>query len=380
MGAIAQPPLAGVRVVEASSWVSGPYAGLMLADLGAEVIKVEPPTGDPFRRFRRPTTPVSAEFANCNRGKRSVALDLKSPADRQALLDLVAQSDVFMCNWRPDVADRLRLGDAALAAANERLIRVYITGYGAAGPEAGAPAFDSVVQARSALCHAGSPDGTPVLLPGYPVDKTTGILAAQAVLAGLFARERDGSGERIDIAMLDVAAYVDFVELFANRTFVEGQPEEATNVQATSLRPLPASDGWLVLAPVSGAQVGALCRAVGHPEWVDELRAQPTAAESAALLFERLERVLRGRPQAEWLALFDAHDVPAAPCLTIDEHLADPQVAHNEIYELDDWPGMGPVRTVRYPALFARRGPLRAATSPPELGEYDLEGSGGTDV
>lgn len=362
-------PLEGVRVLEVCSFISGPLAGAMLADLGAEVIKIEPPTGDPGRRFGRPATDVSPEFASMNRGKRSVALDLKLPDERAALLRLVETSDVYMCNWRPGVADRLGLGDDVIASVNPAIVRVYISGYGPTGPDVDAPVFDSVVQARSGLTHAASGSDEPVLLAGFPVDKVTSGFAVQAVLAGLLARRRDGVGDRIDVSMLDAASYFDFVELFANRTFLDHQPAEATSSRATMLRPLPASDGWLVLAPVAGEQIKAACHAVGHPEWISELRAIQDASESSRSFYDRLRDVLSTGTVAHWIDTFRTFDVPAAPCSTVDGHFEDPQVVHNALYEIEEWPGLGRVRTVRYPAMFSATGALRACGPAPEIGQ-----------
>src|SRR5262245_32286014 len=225
------PPLDGVRVIEAASYLSGPYTGQMLADLGAEVIKVEaPPRGDDFRRFNRPSAIYSPIFANANRGKRSVLADLKDSAQREAVLRLVGTSDVWITNWRPGVAERLGMSDDTLVDRNPRLVRLYLSGYGPEGPRADAPVFDTVVQATSGLTHALASDDQPTLLPGFPLDKTTAALAAQAVIAALFARERTGRGERIDLSMLAAAAYVNFVELFANRTFVDTQPNDPRNL------------------------------------------------------------------------------------------------------------------------------------------------------
>jgi len=189
-------PLEGITVVETASYLSGPWAGMMLADLGAEVIKVEPPGGDPYRRFGRPVTPVAPVWAACNRGKRSVVVDLKTDQGVAQLLDLVAETDVFLSNWRPDVAERLGIGDDVLAAANPRLIRCWISGNGPSGPRVGEPAFDTVIQARSGMTDAISSDGAPTVSYGYPIDKLTPMLATQAILAALFARERSGAGDR----------------------------------------------------------------------------------------------------------------------------------------------------------------------------------------
>ena len=367
-------PLHGVRVIEAGSYVSGPFGGQMLADLGAEVIKVENPLGgDAFRRFGHPSFPVSAVFANCNRGKRSVAPNLKEPDDRERLLGLVATSDVWMSNWRPGVAERLGLGDDVLAQTNPRLIRTYITGYGGEGPGTGGPVFDLIVQATSGLMDALAKSDRPQVLPGYPVDKVTAMMAAQAITAALFARERRGVGDRIDISLLSAASYVDFLELFANRTFVEGQPEDPRNRHAVSLRALAASDGWIAVAPVSGHAIRSACEAVGHPEWADEVRSFTEQSDMAAALFDRLDTVLPGEPVAHWLELFAKWDVPAAECLSMDAHLDDPQVRSQGMYQLTDWEGFGPVRVVRYPAEFGSAGKLIVTEPPPSVGADDEE-------
>ncbi|HWE55314.1 MAG TPA: CoA transferase [Acidimicrobiales bacterium] len=365
-------PLDGIRVLEAGGYVSGPYAGQMLADLGAEVVKIEPPPdGDPFRRFNRPETPVSPVFANCNRGKRSIAPDLKTEAGRSSLLDLVARSDVWLSNWRTGVAERLGLGDDVLVGANPRLIRVYVTGHGGSGPRAADPVFDTIVQATSGLTDALARTDRPVLLPGFPVDKVTAMMAGQSILAALFARERTGRSERIDLSMLASAAYSDFVELFANRTFVDHQPDAARNDQATGLRALPGADGWLVLAPVSGSAIRHTCEVAGHPEWAEELRHIRPQSGVAKELFDRLEQVLPSRPVAHWIEQLAARDVPVARCLTMDEHLSDDQVGHEQIYELAEWPGYGRVRVPRYPAVFASTGRLASVSPPPEFGGDD---------
>ena len=360
-------PLTGVRVVEAASFLSGPYATMTLADLGAEVIKVEPPTGDPFRKFGRPQTYVSTQFANCNRGKRSVVLDLKQAGDVEQLLSLLKTADVWLSNWRPQVADRLGLGDATLAAANPRLIRVYVSGYGPTGPLVEDPVFDTIVQARSGMTQGLSPTDDPVLLPGYPVDKLTATMAAQAILAALFARERSGEGDRLDVSMLDAAGYLNFVDLFTSRVFVDHQPADPRNRHGSAVRPVRAKDGWLIAAPVSSDHIRNACTAVGHPEWGPEVLAERDQIKMVHDLFDRMETVTVTETVETWLERFRDHDVPAAPCLGIDEHLADPQVVHNGLYTIDESPS-GPARGARYPAVFASTGPLTGQGAAPVLG------------
>jgi crotonobetainyl-CoA:carnitine CoA-transferase CaiB-like acyl-CoA transferase len=363
-----RPPLAGTRVLELATYLSGPFATMMLADLGAEVVKVEPPRGDPFRRFGRPETYVSSLFANCNRAKRSVVLDLKTPDAVAKLLALAARSDILVCNWRPEVAERLGIGDEALVQANDQLIRIYISGYGPTGPLSEAPAFDGVLQALSGMTEAVSVSDQPAMLPGYPVDKLTAVMAVQAALAALISRARDGHGDRVDLPMLDTAAYLNFVDLVTGRTFIDHQPVEARNRQSSAVRPIEAAGGWLLVAPASADQVRRACRAVGHPEWGDELLAIPDSIAMVTAMCARLETVTRTAPVDQWLQAFQDHDVPVARCLGIDEHLLDPQVAHNQIYSVADWPDVGAVRTVRYPARFASSGPLPTGCPTPRLG------------
>ncbi len=373
-------PLAGIRVLELATYLTGPFATMMLADLGAAVIKVEPPKGDPFRRFGRPDTYVSPLFANCNRGKRSVVLDLKTPEGVSRVLSLAAESDILVCNWRPDVAERLGIGDAALERVNDQLIRIYISGYGPAGPQADEPAFDTVLQARSGMTEAVSTSDEPALLPGYPVDKLTAVMAAQAALAALVTRSRSGHGDRVDVAMLDVAAYLNFVDLFPGRVFLDHAPPDARNRQSAAVRPLRASDGWLLVAPVSAEHIRRVCRAVEHPEWADEVLAMQDQVSIVDALFRRLESAVVTAPVRTWLQRFGDEDLPVAPCLSMDQHLADGQVAHNQLYAVDDWPGAGSVRTVRYPARFGSCDVLHATLPAPPLGAHTDEVASGLEA
>jgi crotonobetainyl-CoA:carnitine CoA-transferase CaiB-like acyl-CoA transferase len=360
-------------VVELANFVSGPLATMMLADLGADVIKVEPPRGDPFRRFGRPTTDMSAVFANVNHGKRSVTLDLKGSEDRQVLRTLLRTADVMVCNWRPSVADRLGLPDATLEADNPRLIRAYVTGYGADGPEADQPTFDTIIQARLGYGEVQGEAARPRMATTWVVDKATAAMVGQAVLAALVGRQRTGRGERIDVAMLDAGAYMDFPDGLANRTFLDHQPPDARNGHTAAIRPLAASDGWLVVVPVSADQIRRAFAAVGRPNGAAEVLAQADGAAMATRLCDRLEEATRTETVASLLAHFSANDVPAAPCLRIDEHLEDPQVEHNEVYYVAPWPGLGRVRQVRYPAVFSTWGKVSARGPAPVPGQHTGE-------
>lgn len=339
-------PLDGIRVVEAANYVSGPFAGLALAQLGAEVVKVEPPTGDPLRKFGLTHEGLSALFVNINHGKRCMTLDLKDAGDRAAMLQLLDESDIFLQNWRPGIAESLGLGYEELASRNRGLVYVAVTGFGQDGPKAARPVFDTSIQAVSGLT-AYEAQGAPSMIRSLIADKTTAMMAVQAALGALLLRNRTGVGSRVDLAMLDVMAYFNFPDVGQDRTFLGAPaavlPRGRDNIVRTK-------DGYLAVTPVSGRQLGAAVAAVGRPEWKDDLKAAPSPAALIDRLVELLETVTPERTSAEWEGIFLDHDVPATPLLTVDQHLGDPQTVHNGLYGESDGP-VGTVRRVRYPAL-----------------------------
>lgn len=344
-------PLAGFTVVEAASYVSGPFAGMMLADLGAQVIKVEPPGGDPYRRFGRAVNGAGIMFANVNRNKRSEVVDLKLESGRRRLSELIAESDVLLTNWRPGVAEELGFDAPSLRSLNQRLVWCRVSGFGQDGPLAGAPAFDTVIQARSGLMSAQGAEGPPDSVRGYLVDKVTALVVAQTIMAALLQRASTGQGGVVDVSMLDAVAYYMGPELLAERTIVdEGDARPALAEQLTAVRCVPTSDGWVLVSPVRAKQLKGMAVAAGHPEWVDELRGEADPGRRAARIYDLVAGVTPGASTAEWLARFEQHDVPAAPVLDVDQHLSDPQVLHNGTYVEYDHPALGRVRQPRYPA------------------------------
>lgn len=340
-------PLDGVRVVEAASYVSGPFAGLALAQLGAHVVKVEPPTGDPLRKFGLTHSGMSALYTNLNHGKRSVVLDLKDDTDRAAMNDLLADADVFLQNWRPGIAESLGLGYEEVRRGNDGLVYVAITGFGPTGPKLGRPVFDTSIQAATGLAAFESGQAEPAMVRSLVADKTTAMMAVQGVLAALLSRSRTGKGGRVDLAMLDVMAYFNFPDVCQDRTFLDAPDRDLVKGRANVVR---TSDGYVAVSPVSGRQLAAAVAAVGHPEWKDELKAAPSPTALIDRLVELLERVTVERTSEEWEKVFLDHDVPATAVLTVDGHFADPQTVHNGLYGTSDSPS-GPVRRVRYPAL-----------------------------
>ncbi len=345
-------PLEGFTVLDACVYLAGPFAALTLADLGAEVVKVEPPEGDPMRRFGKLWKGTGAMFINMNRGKRVQTLDLKDPEALAEFRRLAARSDVLLENWRPGVADRLGLTDESLWAGNPRLVHCSVTGFGHSGPRSRTPAFDTVVQALSGLAWFHSREGRPQPLRTYVVDKLTGLFAAQAVLAALLQRERTGAGSRVDVDMLSVAAYFNFPDLFATRTGVDDDEQVEPEKEVGQNSVLPTSDGWVAVAPNKGAQVKRACEAVGHPEWIAELKQAKDTQSVNRILMSNLASVTGGMTTAEAVAAFEAHDVPAAPVLDLDGAIADPQAVHAGIYPTRQDPDLGELRSARYPGRF----------------------------
>ncbi|WP_417620293.1 CaiB/BaiF CoA transferase family protein [Parasphingorhabdus sp.] len=341
--------LSGIRVLDATDWVSGPAAGLALAQLGADVVKIErPERGDPFRNFGLGHQGVSAFWTNINHGKRSVMLNLREEKGLASFRELASAADILIQNWRPGKAEAMGLGDEALAAVNSRLIRVAITGFGPTGPLAKSPAFDGILQARSGIAAAQGRGGRPDGVAMYLIDKLTAVYSTQAILAALIERGTDGPGCRIDVAMLDVAAHFNFPDLFQDRTFMDSAVRLAPNRSPV----ICTADGHIVVVPVSGKQIGLTCEAVGHPEWISMLKAIRDPSVLIDTLYERLETVTGQMTTAEALSRFAEKDVPAAPVLDQDAHLVDAQVQHNGTYFISEDAALGPIRRVHYPALF----------------------------
>lgn len=340
-------PLAGVRVVEAAGYVSVPFAGLALADLGAVVTKVEPPDGDPFRRFGPDGPGGRLMFRATNRNKTSKVLNLKTPAGMDRLLELLAGTDVLLTNWRPAVASKLGLTEDLVREKYPRLIWVRVSGYGQSGPRADAPTFDSIIQARTGIAAASGKD--PSLVPMYLADKVTAMFVVQAALAGLHGREADGTGCVADVSMLDAVAYFNGPDLFAGHQDV-GNVNHAVAAQLRAPRALPTKDGAIVLAPVSGRQIKRALAAAGLGERAGHLRAVPNE-RVASELYELIGDRLKTRTTKAWVTIFEAADVPVSEVLTMSVHLEDPQVEHSKIYRIVDDPSIGLTRWLRHPML-----------------------------
>jgi crotonobetainyl-CoA:carnitine CoA-transferase CaiB-like acyl-CoA transferase len=344
--------------VDLTSMVSGPSATMLLADQGAEVIKVENPAsgGDHTRLAANRRGGFSASFLNNNRGKRSVALDLKNPEAVAALLRVVARANVFVQNFRPGVAERMGLGEAAVRAVAPDIVYVSISGFGESGPYAQKPVYDPLVQAVSGLAtvQAGSDEAPPRLVRTILPDKLTGIVAAQAITAALLARARGAPGQHVRLSMLDAVVAFLWGSDMGSQTFVE---ETIPQQEAASFIDLiyATETGYISVAVQSDKEWAALTRALDRPEWLADPRFA-TPALRQLHINERLamtQEALRTRSAEDWLERLTAEGVACAPVLTRTQMLSHPQVLANGVVAETVHPAAGPLRQARPAARFS---------------------------
>jgi crotonobetainyl-CoA:carnitine CoA-transferase CaiB-like acyl-CoA transferase len=366
-------PLQSYRIVDLTSMISGPLATMILADQGADVIKVENPDGgDHTRAANNRKAGFSASFLNNNRNKRSIALDLKNPDAIQALLRLIATADVFVQNFRPGVAERMGLGEAPVRAVSPRIVYVSISGFGETGPYAQKPVYDPLIQAVSGLAtiQAGSDTERPRLIRTILPDKLTAISASQAITAALLARERTGQGQHVRLSMLDAVVAFLWASDMGSQTFVgETIPQqEAASfidlIYETATSPISA-------AVQTNREWIALTRALDKPEWLDDPRFR-TPALRQRHINERLsmiQDVLLTRSAEAWLDTLTREGVPCAPVLTRTAMLSDPQVVASAIVVEAEHPQAGRLRQARPAARFSAT-PASIRLGGPALGEH----------
>jgi crotonobetainyl-CoA:carnitine CoA-transferase CaiB-like acyl-CoA transferase len=370
-----QLPLHGIRVLDLSTVISGPMATALLADQGAEVIKVEPPGGDQSRRIGPAKGDVSAMFASVNRGKRSIVLDLKRAAHLQVLHDLLARTDVLVENFRPGAMQRLGLGADALCAAYPRLVVASITGFGPSGPHAQARVYDAVIQAVSGISvsHPSQATGEPTLLATTVCDKLTALTAAQAISAALLARERSGAGMRLQVAMLDAALAFNWPDAMNNLTFMHEPPAPFPEF-GIHQRPYRTRDGHVATMTPQPDEFAALCKGLGRPDIAADPRFATANARrhNVTELLPVLQALFEQHDSAELVSTLAAAGVPIGRVNQRHEVLTDPQVRHNQaLAEVAHGQGIGAVRLARSAARFGPGEP--AAPLPgaaPRLGEH----------
>ncbi len=354
-------PLSGVRVVDLTSYIAGSYAAMMLADLGASVLKVESLEGDSFREL--------PGFFGWNRGKRSIALNLKTPEGCEVVERLAGEADVVMENMRPGVADRLGVGVERLRGLNPRLIYCSVTAFGSTGPYADRPGFDPLLQALGGVMTLQGFGGPPQYVRVAVTDYYTAALAAQAILAALYARERTGEGQRVETSLLHG------VLALQSGSVVDYPGKQSLLRDNPTYRLYEAADGeWLFLACGNQSFWMKLCKALGLELLADDPRFASwlLRVNNREALLPLLEEKFRSRPRREWLAVLAAHDIPAAPVQSLADFFDDPAVRHHHMVREYDHPEVGRLRLMGQPLGFSGT-PAEDPGPPPTLGQHTDE-------
>lgn len=352
------PPLDGVLVVDLTSYIAGSYAAMQLADLGASVIKVEALEGDSFREL--------PGFFGWNRGKRSIAVNLKTPEGSRIVHRLAERADVVMENMRPGVAERLGVGYERLSAINPRLVYSSVTAFGSSGPDCNRPGFDPIFQALGGLMTLQGFGGPPVYLRTAPTDYYTAALATQGIISALFARERTGRGQRVETSLLRGALALQAgvaIDYPSKPTLIRDNP---------TYRLYQAGDGgWFFLAVGNQTFWLKLCKALELEHLADDPRFGSWLArlENNQALLPLIESKFRSKPREHWLELLAKHDIPAAPVQTVMEFMRHPAVRHHDMVREYEHPEVGRLRVMGQPIAFTDT-PTRDPGPPPMLGEH----------
>ena len=368
-------PLEGIRIIDLTSMLSGPWATMILADQGADVIKVEEPRqGDHTRSYGNQKNGFSASFLNLNRNKRSVAIDLKSAKGVELVKRLAAGADVLVQNFRPGVVERLGIDEAAIRAVAPGIVYVSINGFGEKGPYARKPVYDPIVQAFSGLTtvQAGSDAQRPRLIRTVLPDKLTAVTAAQAIAAALVGRLKTGKGQHVRLSMLDAVLAFLWASDMGAQTYVGEKVSQRTAASFIDLI-YETKNGFMTAAVMTNKEWAALTRAVGHPEWLEDPRFTTPALRDTNIdaRLQMIQDVLKTRTTEEWLERLEAEQVPCAPVLTRDQVITHPQIVASGILLESDHPTAGRLRQTRTAARF--EGPTIVRRGAPRLGEHSRE-------
>lgn len=372
------PPLVGLRVLDLTRIMSGPYCTMLLGDLGAEVIKIEQPgTGDDSRTWGPPFAGGEAAYFLCvNRNKKSVTLNLKHPEGQAVFRALVARSDILVENFKAGTLDRLGLGYEVLRTINPGLIYCAITGFGSSGPYRDRPGFDFTVQALGGIMSVtGEPDGPPVKVGTPIVDVTTGMYALIAILAALHHRTQTGQGQRVEVSLLE--SQLAWLVNVAQNYLVSGKlPRRLGNAHPNIVpyQAFRARDRYFVVAVGNDAQWRRFCQAIGRPDLADDPRfaTNPQRVVNREALTALLAEHFQQAEADEWLSRLLQADVPCAPINTLDQVFADPQVQHLGMLLYTDHPTAGRLPLVRWPFTFSET-PAALTAPPPLLGQHTDE-------
>jgi formyl-CoA transferase len=371
-------PLQGIRIIDLTTVLMGPFATQTLGDYGADIIKVESPDGDVTRQIGPARHPgMGPVFLNTNRSKRSICLDLKKDAGRDALLRLVANADVLIYNVRPQAMERLRLGYDVVSKINPRLIYAGVFGFGQDGPYAAKPAYDDLIQGGSALAHlmARGGDGTPRYVPNALVDRIVGLTAVGAVCASLVHRDRTGRGQRVDIPMLETMSGFVMGDHMGGLTYEPpldkgGYPRHLSKDR----RPYKTADGYICVIVYNDKQWNSFFTATGR----EDLRVHPKFSTFAAraqnidVVYAELARMLEQKTTAEWTKILNDADIPTLPMHDLESILDDPHLVAKDFFPVVEHPTEGKIRSMRVSATWSetKAEPVRLA---PRLGEQSAE-------
>jgi crotonobetainyl-CoA:carnitine CoA-transferase CaiB-like acyl-CoA transferase len=367
-------PLTGTRIVDLTAFVAGPLATQLLAEQGAEVVKIEPSHGDLLRRIGTQRAGCAAMFVSVNRNKRSVALDLRSEEGKAILGRLVARADVLVENFRPGTMEKMGFGPDVLCAKHPHLVYARVNGFGDTGPYRQMPVFDTLIQGFSGLAWAqGSQEGQPKLVRTLVADKVAPLLAAQAITAALLERERSGRGQTISVSMLDSLVWWIWPDNMMDKTFLDDDVIHAP-ILANAQNLMRTADGYLTVAPVSDESWHTLARLAGREDWLEDPRFSSMAARNVNLVawFGAIQEEIETRKCEDWLSLLAESGVPHAPVHTLDSMLDDPQIRDSGLLEERSHPKWGRVRQPRPVARF-ERSECSIASIAPDVGEHTDE-------
>ena len=367
-------PLKGLRILDLTTVLFGPFGTQTLGDWGAEVIKIESLTGDTWRnsgQFRN--RGMSGQFMAANRNKRSIALDLKHPEGKAVLRRLIPTVDALVSNIRPAGLARLGFSYEACRELNPRIVYASAVGFGQDGPWRARPAFDEIIQAASGFASAMGTDDEPAFVPSLIGDKICGMALSGAVTAALLHRERTGEGQMVEVPMLETLAAFNSIEMFGGMAFAPPiGPAGYKRMKAR--RPVRTKDGWLTMLPYSGANWCAFFEAVGHPECIEEFQVRDPVARARNIdrIYDRMRDIAITRTTAEWEELLLAIDVPHTAFAKLSEVAAQPHLREVELFQQVEHPTEGALLQARPPARFSAS-PAGVQRLAPRLGEHTRE-------
>lgn len=372
---MSQGPLDGIRVLDLSIALTGPYAVALLADQGAEVVKVERPgIGDYARWLGVSANGMSSLYLVCNRGKKSIAVDLQQPEGAEIVRRLAADVDIVVQNFRPGVADRLGIGYDDVQSINPNVIYVSLSGFGSVGPYRDRSAYDTVIQAYGgfAVNQADPDDGAPVFLRQTAADKVTALYACQAMTAALFARERGAGGQHVELSMADAVVSFLWADSAANEVLLDADHSHHSSFVA-GFAPFRFADGWGIVTPTSQRDFEGMCRALEVEGWDDPRLASFEERKQhrglANDLMDMCYAVASNVTMADAAKRFDAERIPFAMVLSPEELVHDPHAIAIGMFEVGEHPVVGRTRLPRHPAQFAAT-PAKLRNMAPTLGEH----------